>query len=123
MRATLLSFQADLPGTSNDHPEFDYQFAAVKLRLANLGSGRYSGVPERQLSVVSTEAQTSRPAQLSEGTCAGRFAHELTLPPGASAEGCVPLQILVVSTPATLRFEPFRGSAAAALWSLQKRKR
>lgn len=123
LRVTLLSYDANLPGTTNNHPEFDYQFVGAKLRLQNVGTLPYSGVPAKQLSITSTESQVSKSAQLGEGSCAERFARAVSLAPGASAEGCVPAQILVVSSSASLRFAPFAGGAAAASWSLRKRPR
>jgi hypothetical protein len=121
LHVTLLSFAAELGGTINDHPEFDYQYAAVHLRLQNLGSLTYEGFPARQLAITSTESQTSKSTELSEGSCADAFARSVKLAPGASAEGCVPTQILVVSTPASLNFTPFSGSSSALRWSLQRR--
>ena len=106
LRVTLLFYEPSLPGTTNDHPEFDYQFAAAHERLQNLGSLPYSGSPARDISIGSTEAQTSKRAHLSEGSCADAFAQEVKLAPGASAEGCVPAQTLVVSTSASLRYAP-----------------
>jgi hypothetical protein len=123
LRVTLVSYDANLAGTTNDHPEFDYQFVGAVLRLQNVGTLSYSGVPAEQLSITSTESQTSKRAQLGEGGCADSFARAVSLAPGASAEGCVPAQILVVSSSATLHFAPFSGSAGAARWSLKKRRR
>ncbi len=123
LRVTLLSFSPELGGTVNDHPEFDYQYAAARLRLQNLGSLAYEGAPAKQLAIISTESQTSKTTELSEGSCADGFARSVKLAPGASAEGCVPTQILVVSTPATLSLTPFPGSSRAVRWSLQRPRR
>jgi hypothetical protein len=120
LRVTLVSYTPNLSGTANDHPEFDYQFVAARVRLQNIGSVAYSGLPSRQLSISSTESQASKSAQLGEGSCADAFAREVRLAPGQSAEGCVPAQILVVSTPSSLRFAPFAGGSAAARWSLKR---
>lgn len=121
LRVTLLAYDADLPGSTNDHPEFDYQFAAAQLQLSNVGTRSYSGAPEDATTVLSTESQTSKRTTLSEGSCAGSFARAVTLAPGESAEGCVPVQILVVSTPAELRFDAYPKGAPrpSAEWSLR----
>jgi len=118
LRATLLAYSPNLTGTRNDHPEFDYQFVAARMRLSNVGRANFTGAPAAAISITSTEQQTSRRAHLSEGACATAFAREVTLAPGQSAEGCIPAQILVVSTSASLRFAPYPGRGQAAMWSL-----
>jgi len=121
LKVTLLSYSPSLPGTSNDHPEFDYQFVAAHLRIANIGSASYQATPSKQLTIESTESQASKTAHMSEGPCAEAFASALHLGGGQSGEGCVPVQVLVVSTPSTLRFDPYgAGSAKHAVWSLKR---
>lgn len=119
LRVTLLSYTPVLPGTSNDHPEFDYQFAAEQLRIQNLGSATYQGDPGADVNVLSTEEQNSKQVALSGSRCSERFAHFVSIAPGATAEGCVPEQVLVVATPAILRFAPFGPKGRVGRWSLR----
>jgi hypothetical protein len=121
IQVTLLAFAPSISGGANDHPEFNMQYAAAQLRLANVGSVAYAGTPERSVTVISSEGQTSRGAQLSEGPCADRFAREALIAPGGAAQGCVPLQVPVVASAATLRFHTAGASARhIAEWSLAR---
>lgn len=121
LRVTLVHYAPSLSGSTNDHPEFDYQFVAAQVELSNVGSRTYAGAPDNDVTIVSTESQTSKKALLTEGSCADSFAAKLTLAPGQSAEGCVPAQILVVSTSAVLRFAPYgtTNASSSAEWSLK----
>ena len=119
VQVTLLAFMPAIPGGANDHPEFDMQYVGVELRLKNVGSAAYGGAPSESVTVSTNEGQRSKRAVLSEGACSGSFSRELEIAPGASAHGCVPVQIPVVATATTVRFAP-SGSSAAVVWSLAK---
>jgi hypothetical protein len=121
IRVTLLAFAPSVTGGANDHPEFNMQYAGADLRLANVGSGDYSGAPERSVTVISNEGQTSKSAKLSEGSCSDSFAREVRIAPGRAAQGCVPVQVPVVASVATLRFVlDGAGDKHVAEWSLTR---
>jgi hypothetical protein len=125
LKVTLLAFSANLSGGPDDHPEFDMQYVQADLRLTNVGSVAYRGAPQESVTIYTNEGQKSRRALLSEGPCANGFAREVEIAPGASAQGCVPLQIAVVAAATKLRFAMGRRDGRArgvAEWSLAKRR-
>ncbi len=116
---TLLAFTRSVPGSANNHPEFEWQYVGARITLRNVSTVDYSGVPVDSLMVISTEAQKSKTTVLTEGACSDQFAKEVKLAPGESAQGCVAAQVLVASTPAYVRFAPYRSSPNhAAEWTL-----
>jgi len=126
LKVTLLAFSPNLSGGPNDHPEFDMQYVQADLRLTNVGSVVYRGAPRESVTVYTNEGTKSRRALLSEGPCADVFAREVEIAPGASAQGCVPVQIAVVASATRLRFAvgrwDGRAAAGAAEWSLARRR-
>jgi hypothetical protein len=89
----LLGIRDPLSAGDYDQPDSGKRYVGIMIEMANVGTTTYKDSPGNGATIIYGNDEQASNTLVVGGPCAGSFANDVRIAPGAKRRGCIPFEL------------------------------